>query len=82
MRQLMLVAGPQPLQIGVDPVRDRGSLVHQLVSYSVRTRRAGGDAGDRYCVKPAGLPWPGWLSRSREVINGSTSTTFRSCSIR
>ncbi len=28
------------------------------------------------------LPWPGWLNRSREVINGGTSTTFRSRSSR
>jgi hypothetical protein len=94
VRQLVLVAGPQPQQIGVDPVRGRGAFVHQLVAVlgqhpQIRgvaghrpDRRQGWLAGGVQAIATAStgsvLPWPGRLNRSREVIKGGTSTTFRS----
>ena len=66
--------------------------------YSVSTRRSaawpvigrtGGKASSRAVMRAIAtastgsvLPWPGRLNRSRDVISGGTSTTFRSRSSR
>ena len=47
VRQLALVAGPQPQQVGVDPVRGRSPLDHQLVPVLGQHPEIGGVAGHR-----------------------------------
>ena len=98
MRQLMLVAGPQPQQVGVDRFAVAVRSFTSRSRYSVSTRRSaawpvigrtGGKASSRAVMRAIAtastgsvLPWPGPLNPSREVIKGGTSTTFRSHSSR